>query len=500
MAELAHTWEGAKAFTTPAAKRPRAAWLGLSAFQGRVLLEVLFIIAAPIALLAIGRPYEAGKIFWLAFWGVLAVLAVLGKGNEMLTLLLALGPLVNLLRQFATYNIIVVMYAALLGYCVLTDSGCLRRLRSYPQPWILTGCVALFWLASFYRTRDYAVNLRLFELAFSVTGVLVISRYPKAVGAMLLGLVVTSLGMGMAMLPHHLGTGGRLGLVILGDYVLGNPVQLGVPLALSFLALNIDRGHWLAVARPWIWRVLFTAPVLVLLFLTTSRAAWGIAALGLLIGLCFERRHRMQVFLVAAVVAASVTLVMRAPWAESFTRGINRTFEKDRSLASRTSGRSDQWQVSWHAFTRSAQSMLVGYGPGSGADVYLAMASDVEGVNYGVGKRVALHSLYMQMMVELGLAGLLVITCGLGWLFWNGLMEARVTGLVLPLVCLVGYAFVVVTVSGNDTVSGIMLGLACVPAVLAAKTEGPAMLRTYPEPAARFRLEQATPHPYSEDR
>lgn len=454
----------------------------------------MLIIGAPLLLLAIGRPYEAGKLFWFAFWAVLGVLALLGRGNEMLTLLLALGPLINLLRQFATYNIIVVMYAGVLGYCAVTDSGCLKRLRAYPQAWILIGCVAFFWLASLYRTRDYAVNLRLFELAFSVAGLLVISGYPKAVGAMLLGLVITSIGMGMSMMPHHLGSGGRLGLVVIGEYLLGNPVQLGVPLALSLLALNIDRGHWLSATRPWIWRALFTAPVLVLLFLTTSRAAWGIAALGLLVGLCFEKRHRIQVFLVIAVVAATVTLVMRAPWAESFTRGINRTFEQDRSLASRTSGRSDQWQVSWHAFTQSAESILVGYGPGSGADVYLAMAPEVEGVSYGVGKRVALHSLYMQMMVELGLAGLLILTGGLGWLFWKGLMEARITGLVLPLVCLVGYAFVVVTVSGNDTVSGIMLGMACVPAAVATRRfKTPLMREVYPGVPSRFEPEEPAP-------
>lgn len=490
MAELAHTWEGARAFPTPA-RRARVPWFGLSATQGRVLIELLIIIAAPLMLLAMSRPFEAGRVFWLAFFAVLAVLAVLVRGYEMLVLLLGLGPIINLLRQFATYNIIVVLYVCVLGYCIVMEPGCLRRLLAWPLVWILTACVALFWLASLYHTRDYAVNLRMFELAFSVTGVLIISHYPKALGGMLLGLLITSLGMGAAMIPYHLESGGRLGLMVVGDYILGNPVQLGVPLALSFLALNVDRGRWLSVARPWIWRVVFTAPVLLLLFLTTSRAAWGILALGLFVGLCFAKRHRAQVLMLAVFVVMAVMLIIRAPWAESFTHGLNRTFEKDRSLASRTSGRSDQWKVSWYAFTRSAQSILVGYGPGSGAEVYLAMAPEVEEVQYGVGKRVALHSLYMQMMVELGLTGVLAISCGLGWLLWKGLMEARVSGLVFPLSCLVAYGFVVVTVSGNDTVSGILLGMACAGTTLAGgRGNGHVMSRSCPRNATSFHAEE----------
>lgn len=446
---------------------PTTAWPHRPAHAGEriqrsLLIKVGLVAAAPLALLALGLPYQAGKGFWGLFCCVLAWQVMQGRRDELLALALALGPMVNLLRAFATYNVVVVLYAGLLGFYLLRDGRLLSWLaRWYPMVIALLICISGYWLASLYNTHEYAVNLRLFELGFSVAAVLLLARQRVYLGAMLLGLILTSLGVALAMLPHYFRAAGgaRLGLVVIGDYVLGNPVQLGVPLALGFLALAIDRGSWLCLRHGAFWRPALLAPVVVLLAFTTSRAAWGMAALGIVLSLLFGQRQRFQMLLIMGIGAIGLCLLLRSSLSHSFSQGVDRTFSSDGSLAHRTSGRSDQWRVSWFAFTRTPQALVFGYGPGSGSSVYSTYAPQVEGVVYGVVERIALHSLFMQIMVEGGAMGLLVLVGLLSWVLWRAWIFLRHERLVFPLVCVMSYIFVVITVSGNDTISGSMLAI-----------------------------------------
>ena len=52
-------------------------------------------------------------------------------------------------------------------------------------------------------------------------------------------------------------------------YVLGNPTQLGIPLALGFLGVIVDRGRWLGIEEHPFLRWLILVPTLPLLALST---------------------------------------------------------------------------------------------------------------------------------------------------------------------------------------------------------------------------------------
>jgi len=207
---------------------------------------------------------------------------------------------------------------------------------------------------------------------------------------------------------------GRLGIALLESIVVGNPVQLGMALALGFLALTVDRGQWLALPRGEFWKWILLIPTAVLLVLTTSRVSWLVAGVGMILVILLGRRQRLRMLLVLGLVALVTVAALASPFGPALRVGLTRTFSDEPNLGRRTSGRSDQWAVAFQTATASWDRLLWGYGPGLGPTVYARYSDEVAGVHYAVGQEVELHSLFMQVWVETGLIGLVII---LVWVF-----------------------------------------------------------------------------------
>jgi O-antigen ligase len=430
----------------------------------RVPAEAVLCCALPTALVAAG----SARLAALAFFGGLGAfacrLALQRRADELLCLVLAVSPFLNFLRSFAFYNVVIVVFAGvLLLRFADSPAGLPSLVRRYPMlPW-LTAFLALYWLVSFVLTGRYDVNLRAFEMVAATAALLIVARHRVLVAATLRGLVASSCAFGLALLPHlEFAAQDRLGIVVLEGHQLGNPIQLGIPLALGFLALVADRGRWMGLERRPLVRVLVLVPVCALLALTTSRVAWLVAAGGVLCVLLVGRGSRTAVISAVAAGALVLQLIHLSPAGGSFDAAVDRTFGEERSARNRTSGRSDQWKVAWYALNESTGRLLWGFGPGLGPKVYARKSVDVPGVEFNVGQEMSLHSYYMQVAVEAGLLGLLPL------LVWFGVGAARVasftrrTRLALPLACFAGFVLIAATVSGNDTISGILLGLGLV--------------------------------------
>ena len=172
------------------------------------------------------------------------------------------------------------------------------------------------------------------------------------------------------------------------------------------------------------------------------------------------RRQRLRMLLVLGLVALVTVAALASPFGPALRVGLTRTFSDEPNLGRRTSGRSDQWAVAFQAATASWDRLLWGYGPGLGPTVYARYSDEVAGVHYAVGQEVELHSLFMQVLVETGLIGLVTI---LGWLlvvFTRVVAGARASHRLLPLVCFCAYVIATMTISGNDTACGMILGIA----------------------------------------
>lgn len=446
--------------TAPARRTSAAGWSDRERNQSIAL--ALLCILPTCGLLALGQVTHAAHAFFLTFLLVGGVLALRDRGDMLLGLLIGLAPFISLLRGrgHVFYNIVVILFAlCLVYYWSRSPAVTERRLRGCP---ILVGLFvfsALYYALSLGFTQDYSRNLRLFELCFTVLAVILVGRNSRMLGMALLVMALSACAIGLAMLPHH-HAAGRLGMIVIGGAVLGNPVQLGVALALAFLALTIDQGRWVNLPKSGFVKWLLWIPTTALLALTTSRVAWLIAVGGLCFAVVLGSRQRMRVLLAVAVAALVLHMALMSPYGEGFRRGLERTFNEEKSMGSRTSGRSDQWLVAWHAATAAWERFLCGYGPGRGPSVYAAVSEQVEGIHYAVGREAALHSLLMQVLVEAGMVGALTVVAGLGVALWQGIGWFRRHRLLFPLVCLLSYGFIILTVSGNDTNSGTALGVA----------------------------------------
>jgi len=437
----------------------RAARAG-AALRHRVIALTLLCALPAAGLLGLGRLTLAAYSFWGTLILVTGLLLLSGRVDTVLGLVLSVVPLMNLLRGvgLVPYTTPLLMLIGVLVWYGARSGRIMREVwrRWQLVPWMFA-LATVYYLATVIATHDYARNLRLFEMCLAGLAILLAGRHRDLLGSGLTGLILSACLLGIAMIPHHASVG-RLGMIVVEDTPLGNPVQLGMALALGFLALTTDHGRWLRL--PEFWRWVLVLPTAALLLMTTSRLAWLVAVSGFIAAALFGRGQRLWLLVMGGVAALVFFSVLISPVGPMVQTGLDRTFGDERSIRSRTSGRSDQWRVSAHAMTRSPERLLFGYGPGQGPAVYARYSSELDGITYSVGRPAALHSLLMQLMVETGLVGLCV------WLAWIVVALVKVlrwavrTDRMLPLVCLGAYLCVILTVSGSDTGAGAALGIA----------------------------------------
>ncbi len=432
-------------------------------FRRRLIGQTLLCVIPSSIVLWFGNANLAGAVFWALFCFLYFRLLFLGRPLELLCFIIALAPHITLLRGISFYYnaVVILLLIALVAYGARSRGELWDLLRSNPLVIGLLAFMVLYYVATVILIRQYDTNLRLIDFALMVVVVIVVSRVRGLLAPALLGLLFSAWGVGFAMMGNiSQSSGSRLGVMVIDDYSIGNPVSLGTPLALACLALILDRGRWLHLQKKPLVRLILVIPTFALLALTTSRAAWLVTAVGFLVALFLDRRSRVRILLLIGMGILVMQIVLLSPFGTGLQAGLDRTFSDERTTANRTSGRSDQWRVSYRAVNASVGSMVHGYGPGIGPLVYARLSRDTRGVVYDVGGESQLHSLYMQIGVETGLIGISLL---LLWLFRAGfriLQWCRRNESVFPLVCLLGYMIIIATVSGNDLVSGTFLGLA----------------------------------------
>lgn len=439
----------------------------------RVLAQAFFVVAVPAFLLARGHAVMAGRSFFVLLACVLVRLAIVGRRDEFLCVLFSVLPFLNLLRGFLFYNAVSALLGGAVAYWFLMSRGAgAAFVRTHGLVLWIAAYFGAYYVLSWVTTGRYDVNLRAAECVLGATVVLILGRRRELLGTGLFGLMISACLLGLALVPH-LEENERLGIVRLEGIGLGNPAQLGLPLALSLLSLVLDHGGWISPSRIRSLRLPLSLVPLTLLLLTTSRASWLVALIGIGCQFAFGRKGRGLVLVALVLGFITLKLVLASPTGAGLQAGLERTFSGERSPRNRTSGRSDQWIVAYNAFRESAGSMLFGHGAGLGPKIYARKSLETPNVEFEVGNEMALHSLYMQIAVELGLAGLLPFAVWIAIVGRRVIPWSRRTGYLLPTAGYLGYLAIAGTVSGNDTVSGAFLGLG----LLGAAFAGPAASR-----------------------
>lgn len=215
-------------------------------------------------------------------------------------------------------------------------------------------------------------------------------------------------------------------------------------MALIILLTIADDGRWMALNhRRWLrWTINIAAGMFVLL--STSRGSWSVVAAGVVVMLLLSR-HRMRIAAAVLVAAIAIGIWLRAANPEVVDKYFYKTFESDEEW-SHLNARVAQWDAFPDAF---AQSPIWGFGPGRGRGVSTIYS----------GHNLIWHSLYLQIGIECGSIGLLLLAALLISQVYRSLRHLYVHKEIVPLLGIVGFMTIGVSVPGIDGISGLFLGL-----------------------------------------
>jgi O-antigen ligase len=414
----------------------------------RDLLIQLSICAAPLPpLFYIGHPNIGGYAFTAGLIGLLLYHGFLKRRHHVLSLFVGAIPLLDLLRgtymPFNTPGVLILF--TFLAIC-LSPGEIAAYWKRKDMRYILAAAVT-YWLLSFALTGDYSRNLRSIEWAATASAVFMLSERRSYLGTALLGVGISAIAMGLALLPY----GDRLGMGYVPgmEWGIGNPVVLGVPTAFFILMCFAERGKWVLLDRYPYARLGLIAISSFFLLLSTNRGSWFILLFGMILIGIYDRKARTQMLVSIAGAGLVITIVAGlhlSPRFSNVQHYLVQTFSPDTSIEKRTTGRIDQWRALPVILEASP---VWGVGPGGGRAASVAYA----------GKNIIFHSLYLQIAAETGLLGVPLLLLLLGSVTRSCWAHFRAYGEVVPLIGIVSYMLLGLSVEGLDILGGLLLGV-----------------------------------------
>ena len=424
--------------------------------------KLALLIGLPtILLIALGQINISGKYFWVVFAVVFTIKIIKNDVDGIIFVLLSNSPLIMILREYAFFNVIVFIYLILFSFVFIKKKSIFDKLLvNYP---FLLPAMLLFifyYFASFLNTGVYSRNLRALEFLFTIVSVMWLYQNISKFKQFLSIFIFLSILYGLSAL-RYIGDYGRLGGIeyetTFGATTIGNPIQIGILMSIAIFSLILDKSYWI---KEYFSRNMIIALVAIsfsLLLLSTSRAGWLFSALGWAVTFLLGSRNRFRMLMYISVLALSFSLLQKTEYFEWAQKGIDRTFGSEKSLVGRTNGRSDQWALAWTVFTENGSNFIMGQGIGNGTDLY---KSESAGSSiYGSGKAKAWHSLFMQIIVETGIIGLLIYLWLLFVIVSAIYANFKKDKLILSLIMFLGYIVIIFTTSGFDLLTGILFGI-----------------------------------------
>ena len=430
----------------PRPRAPRLDW--------QLLAQIALCVIPAFTLVGLGRLSLGGQCFFLCLLALLAGLALRGQSLGFLCLIVGTLPAMMLLRNEFYYS----------GVQIILGAGAFLRFylcrQELPRVWsnrplrYLLISAGAYWLLSYFLTGVYHSNLRALELAFTVLCIYLLASHPQRLKTALAGLGISSFAIAFAFLQY----GYRPGIEG-SEFSLANPISFGIPIAVILLLSLAGNGRWLLLEKRPLWRWMIGLAAGFFLVLSTSRGSWLTALVGLALIFVLESRRRKALLISFVSLALVVTVLLQTERGEIVIGSLDLTFSSEKTLAQSTSGRSDQWLVFARAFPDSP---VWGFGPGSGGSIYARYSLEESRERDDVflaGVALIWHSLFLHVGAETGLIGLACLLLLIGVLFRRGLTHWRMFGDSVPLIGLLGFLVIGLTIAGLDAASGIFLGL-----------------------------------------
>jgi O-antigen ligase len=389
----------------------------------------------------LGAQYLAGSLFLMLMYHVIK-----RDRYRYMCLLLGAEPALSLLRGAFFYDSIFFFLA--LG-TVLWAVVAWKEVRFVWQDptWKSVALLCLiYWLLSVAIRGNLGANLRALEFALGAASVCLLANRRSYLATGLIGILISASAYAIAMLPY----GVRLGEGELDNgETIGNPVLMGVPCALLVLLALTDRGRYLMLESKATARLVICIIAGQWLVLSGSRGSWLITIMCLLIVYAYSKPSRKTITIAIGLGVLATMVVLSTERGSQISTVFSKTVDGDRSLNNRTSGRSSQWEALPQIF---AISPIWGWGPGNGGDVDYIFTH----------RHLIFHSLYEQIIAETGLMGFIPLMCILGVTLHRTIRHYRKYGELTPMVGIVGFMMIGVSVTAFDFISGVFLGLALI--------------------------------------
>jgi O-antigen ligase len=410
------------------------------------LSEVLLCVGPAMTALYKGHLTMAAMLLYGSAAVILGVHALLQQPQRYISFAISIIPAILLMRnQFLYSSLVAIFGAGLLLWWALAPAEVWTLWGSGVRLWFVLICI-FYWAMSWLNTGSFHSNMHAVELFLVASCVFLLGGHRGSLAAGLLGMGLTVFCVGIGVFPY----GERLGLVRIGSMSIGNPVTLGLSAALVFLLCVAEGGRWLGLESRPTMRFLVSLGSAAMLMLSTSRGSWLMTIVGVLAILAFGKTYRRNAWwIVVLVPTVALFVTLSTGRGASVMKFYSAVATSDTSLSKKTTGRFNQWERLPVVFVSSP---IWGHGGGSGASIYHEFG----------GKELQWHSLYLQLLVETGAVGFLIFGAILFAIGNRAREHLRTTGEIVPLVTVLCYLTIGLSVSAIDAISGVYLGLALV--------------------------------------
>lgn len=451
LSSIDKTQRGGSSGTTQLMERKHSAKQGkLDKF---ILLQVAWCTFPALILMRMGQLRASG--IWCFFFLLIFLLVYVLRRNSPAFVALTVATLPALLytRAFFLHNsVLVLLCSGLILWFVHSPREGLGLWNNRIFRWFfIAGTV--YWSISIALTGQYYANIRVMEMLGSVGSIYLLARHPRYLASALAGLGVSIFSVSIGIM----GLGERLGVVYIEGNKLGNPISFGLPIVLVLLMTIADNGKWLLLKHSTIGRYFLIAMCGVFLLLSTSRGSWLVAFVGIAVIFFYQSKQRGKILGALLLVVCVLLGVLQTESGEKAFVWYEKLFDPDRDLSQQTTGRSEMWVL----FPKVLKDYpLWGVGPGLGPEAYAEYSLRERGAIYHQGSEMAWHALYLQIGVEAGMIGLAILFGFLGRLFFNCIRYRQITRNSIPLMGILCFMTIGLSVPALEGISGLFLGIA----------------------------------------
>lgn len=371
----------------------------------------LFCISILSMLVFIGNYKAAG--FLLTIFLVSSLLYVgLKKTSAVLVVswLIGFTPFIILLRQYIiSYSGFTLLLLVITIIFIALTPDLLKR--TYLSKTLLSVFIFIFVFIciGLLQGVKYIYFLKYLELILGLMLISLVFFYEELKVNALKNMIISTILIWIVLMKD---IGNRFSLETSDGFSIGgDPSGLAIFIIFSMIIVFFDHGRQINLEKYIKLRTIIFSILIILLLISTSRTNMGIFMTLILIYSLKNLRGFIKYLFVGIPIFFIIYSFLDIEYTNQINKFfIDKLFSDERNINQVTTGRFDQWVISFHyIFNEDLLQVLFGYGPGQRDFLYKYSLEYQDEINlYSPGKAFVLHSFYLNVMIEYGLIAFII--------------------------------------------------------------------------------------------